>query len=101
MNSIRLLLLATILLTINNILEIQGTLEENSAGFRKLPGTELKNERTSEIVYIPPQDVSQIKLLMNNLSLGRPRFPISSFFFVSTLILGNPARWNLRRWRAI
>ena len=55
------------LLTINNILEIQGTLEENSAGFRKLPGTELKNERTGEIVYTPPQDVNQIKLLMNNL----------------------------------
>jgi Fic family protein len=55
------------LLTNNIILEIQQTLEENSAGFRKLPGTELKNERTGEIVYVPPQDANQIKLHMNNL----------------------------------
>lgn len=28
----------------NHILQIQATIEENSAGFRKLPGTALKNE---------------------------------------------------------
>lgn len=55
------------LLTNNNILEIQLTLETNNAGFRKLPGTELKNERTGEIVYRPPQDAVQIKSLMDNL----------------------------------
>jgi Fic family protein len=55
------------LLTNNYILEIQQTLETSRAGFRKLPGTELKNERTGEVVYRPPQDETQIKLLMNNL----------------------------------
>ena len=55
------------LLTNNHILEIQLTLGTSSAGFRKLPGTELKNERTGEVVYRPPQDESQIKSLMNNL----------------------------------
>lgn len=55
------------LLTITCILEIQQTLEENSAGFRKLPGTVLKNDRTGEVVYSPPQDQQQIVQLMNNL----------------------------------
>lgn len=49
------------------ILEIQQTLEENSAGFRKLPGTVLKNDQTGEIVYSPPQDGKQILDLMKNL----------------------------------
>ncbi len=55
-------------LLINNyILEIQQTLEENNAGFRKLPGTVLKNDQTGEVVHRPPQDEQQILLLMNNL----------------------------------
>lgn len=54
------------LLTNAFILEIQQTLEENSAGFRKLPGTVLKNDRTGEVVYSPPQDQEQIRTLMNN-----------------------------------
>ena len=55
------------LLVNNHILEIQQALVENGAGFRKLPGTVLKNDQTGEIVYSPPQDESQIRLLMNNL----------------------------------
>jgi Fic family protein len=55
------------LLTNNCILKIQSTLEENSAGFRKLPGTALKNEQTGETVYEPPQDTTQINDLMTNL----------------------------------
>lgn len=57
----------TDLLTNNCILEIQLTLTENNAGFRKLPGTELKNERTGEIIYTPPQDEMQIRSFMSNL----------------------------------
>jgi Fic family protein len=57
----------TELLTNNCILEIQARLEENKAGFRKLPGTALKNDRTGETVYTPPQDVMQIQSLMSNL----------------------------------
>lgn len=55
------------LLTISSILEIQQTLEENSAGFRKLPGTVLKNDRTGEIVYSPPQNQEEVRALMYNL----------------------------------
>lgn len=57
------------LLVNNHILEIQQALVENSAGFRKIPGTMLKNNQTGEVVYTPPQDESQISTLMNNLEL--------------------------------
>ena len=55
------------LLTVNRIVEIHQTLEQNEAGIRKLPGTVLKNERTGETVYTPPQDYGEIVRLMNNL----------------------------------
>lgn len=55
------------LLTNRTILEIQETLEGNNAGFRKLPGTALKNAQTGETVYLPPQDPEQILSLMGNL----------------------------------
>ncbi|NCF71417.1 MAG: Fic family protein [Chlamydiales bacterium] len=55
------------LLTNNYILEIQARIEENDAGFRKVPGTELKNEQSGEVVYTPPQEEKQIISLMDNL----------------------------------
>lgn len=55
------------LLTSNHILQLQAMLEENDAGFRKLPGTTLKNEQTGEVVYTPPQHPQEIKELMGNL----------------------------------
>jgi len=41
------------LLTKNHILQIQATLEQNNAGFRRLPGTVLKNN-LGQVVYTPP-----------------------------------------------
>lgn len=55
------------LLTNKTILEIQETLEGNNAGFRKLPGTALKNAQTGETVSLPPQDPNEILSLMANL----------------------------------
>ncbi len=55
------------LLTINHILDIQQTLQTNQAGFRKLPGTTLKNAQTGEVIYTPPQHPDEIISLMNNL----------------------------------
>ncbi|MEM8568974.1 MAG: Fic family protein [Bacteroidota bacterium] len=55
------------LLTQSNILKIQATIEKNDAGYRKLPGTELKNDQTGEVVYIPPQKAEEIIELMDNL----------------------------------
>jgi Fic family protein len=55
------------LLTNNHILQIQEVVEQNSAGFRKLPGTKLMNDKTGKVVYTPPQDLDTIISLMNNL----------------------------------
>lgn len=55
------------LLTNGHILRIQEILEENAAGFRKLPGTSLKNDATGALIYQPPQDAQEIVKLMSNL----------------------------------
>jgi Fic family protein len=55
------------ILTNNDIIEIQSELEKNNAGFRKVPGTALKNATTGEIVYTPPQEYDTILDLMRNL----------------------------------
>lgn len=55
------------LITNSIILEIQKELEKNNAGFRKLPGTALKNASTGETIYTPPQDINDINRLMSNL----------------------------------
>ena len=55
------------ILTNNDIIEIQSELEKNNAGFRKVPGTALKNATTGEIIYTPPQDYDTILDLMKNL----------------------------------
>lgn len=57
----------TKLLTNAHILNIQAELEGNRAGFRKLPGTALKNQQTGETVYTPPQNAEDIIRLMSNL----------------------------------
>lgn len=54
-------------LTNRTIIEVQETLEDNNAGFRKLPGTALKNAVTGEVIYTPPQDYEEINQLMSNL----------------------------------
>lgn len=55
------------LLTNADILQMQACIEENDAGFRKLPGTALKNEQSGETVYTPPQHPDEIVRLMENL----------------------------------
>ena len=56
------------LLTSRYILDIQAVLEQNTAGYRKLPGTALKNT-LGETVYNPPQDPDTILALMADLEL--------------------------------
>lgn len=55
------------ILTANFIIEIHTELEQSRTGFRKLPGTTLKNVQTGQIIYTPPQDVATIQNLMTNL----------------------------------
>ncbi|MFT3812819.1 MAG: Fic family protein [Acidovorax sp.] len=54
------------LLTANHIIEIQRELERNNAGFRRLPGTALK-DGAGRTVYTPPQDPAEIVALMRGL----------------------------------
>jgi Fic family protein len=54
------------LMTANHIIQIQAELEQNNAGFRKLPGTALK-DGAGHTVYTPPQDPAEIVATMRDL----------------------------------
>lgn len=54
------------LLTCNFIQQIQYELESNRAGFRTVPGTQLKNS-FGDVVYSPPQEYDEIVRMMGNL----------------------------------
>ncbi|WP_238347776.1 Fic family protein [Comamonas piscis] len=54
------------LLTANHLIEMQRELERNHAGFRKLPGTALK-DGAGRTVYTPPQEPDAIVALMRDL----------------------------------
>jgi Fic family protein len=55
------------LITNGILLELHRELEGNTAGYRQVPGTELKNDRTGETVYTPPQSGAAVAKLMANL----------------------------------
>ena len=51
----------------NVLVDIQGIIEDNNAGIRKNPGTQLINSKTKEVIYTPPQDEKEIRDLLKNL----------------------------------
>ncbi|MCF6171267.1 MAG: Fic family protein [Bacteroidales bacterium] len=51
---------------VNDIVGIQQELIDNTAGIRSTPGTVLKNDKTGEVVYTPPQDKQEILDLLSN-----------------------------------
>lgn len=55
------------ILTLNDIKHVQEILEQNSAGFRTTPGTQLKRENDGAVIYTPPQDGQAIEEYMANL----------------------------------
>lgn len=55
------------ILTLNDIKHVQEILEQNSAGFRTTPGTQLKRESDGTVIYTPPQDGLEIVRYMANL----------------------------------
>ncbi len=55
------------LIRMSTILSVQEQVEQNNAGFRKVPGTVLKNQTTGATVYEPPQDAVLIARLMTEL----------------------------------
>ena len=54
------------LITANHLIEMQCELEHNNAGFRKLPGTALK-DGNGDTIYTPPQEPAEIIALMRDL----------------------------------
>lgn len=52
------------LITNRTIIDMFRLLKNRTDGFRTLPGTELRNDRTGETVYIPPQSLAEIERLM-------------------------------------
>jgi len=54
-------------LSTNGIVQIQQELEQNQAGIRRLPGTSLRNDRTNQVIYTPPDDAAVLNRLMRNL----------------------------------
>jgi len=55
------------IIRLGDVLKIQQELEKNNAGLRKLPGTDLRNQQTGEVIYTPPQDSQAVEILINNL----------------------------------
>lgn len=53
-------------ISVNDIICIQQELVGNKAGIRSTPGTVLKNDKTGEIVYTPPQNKTEIIDLLTN-----------------------------------
>lgn len=53
-------------LKLKDIEYLQKTIIENNAGIRNMTGTVLKNDKTGEVVYTPPQEKEQILDLMGN-----------------------------------
>ena len=51
-------------ISINDIIDIHSILVQSRQGFRTLPGTQLVNDKTNEVVYTPPQSKEQIESLM-------------------------------------
>lgn len=54
-------------ISIRLIKDIQNEIEINKSGIRKLPGTVIKNTRTGEIIYTPPQSETEILDYLSNL----------------------------------
>ena len=55
------------LITNAAIIEIFQLLKGRDDGFRTLPGTELRNDRTGDTVYVPPQSAGEVSRLMTEL----------------------------------
>lgn len=55
------------LITNKTLIELYRLLKGRSDGFRKIPGTVLKNESTGNIVFVPPQDACVIVEQMTTL----------------------------------
>lgn len=51
----------------NSLISMFQILKGTTGGFRKIPGTEIRNQRTGETIYVPPQDAAAIVAHMADL----------------------------------
>ncbi len=56
-------------ISVNSLVRIQEVLEPGKGGIRKLPGTVIKNDKTGEIVHIPPQSENEVRESLKNLEV--------------------------------
>lgn len=54
-------------ITNNLLIEIVKIITDRNSGFRNAPGTNLKDQKTGEVVYVPPQNFLEISTQMKNL----------------------------------
>jgi Fic family protein len=54
-------------LTTNLFINIYQTIKENQAGIRNVPGTQIKNMATGEVIYTPPEGEAIIRNKLKNL----------------------------------
>lgn len=55
------------MITTNVLVEVQSMIEHNNAGIRKISGAVLKNLKTGEIVYTPPETEKEVREYLKNL----------------------------------
>ena len=55
------------LISIGDLQTLNELVTERTGGFRKVPGTSLKNDQTGEVIYLPPQHPDEIDALMGSL----------------------------------
>lgn len=53
-------------LSVNTIVKIHHIIEPDKGGIRVLPGTVIKNTRTGEMIYTPPQNEAEILQFLSN-----------------------------------
>ena len=51
----------------NDIIDINTIIREHNESYRKIKGTIIKNDKTNEVLHIPPQNNDDIKKYMSNL----------------------------------
>lgn len=55
------------LITNNSLIDMFQVLKRTTGGFRRTPGTALKNDQSGDIVYVPPQDGGRVQDSMGEL----------------------------------
>lgn len=66
-------------ISVNDLVEIQSIIIKNNAGIRKQAGTVIKNTKTNEVIFTPPQNEIEIINLLSNLEKFINDNALSSF----------------------